>query len=381
MTRHTKPTAQLGRTARLALLTSAASLTAAAVGLAAGSSAQAATSHDPFGRLDSLTASVSTATMTAAGWAADPDALSRALIIEIRVDGRAVSRTTANIRRPDVAAAHHTGPVTGYKVTVRTGYGTHTVCALASNVGAGASVTLGCASRTIVDPNNPIGSISPVQVAGTKATITGWAFDPNSSKTALAAHTTVDGTSTVSVPANRAYAAVNTKYHISGGHQFVSVRTLTAGRHTVCAYAMNIGAGSANPQLGCATITIGSTLTTNQKIAEDAARYVGYRYADGGASPATGFDCSGLTSYVYHEAADITLPHNAASQATMSRSLTQARALAGDLVFFHTSSGSVYHVAVYAGANKIYSAATPADGVRYQAIWSTAVTFGTVTHS
>lgn len=381
MTRHTKPTAQLRRTARLAILTSAASLAAAAVGLAAASAAQAATTHNPFGNLDSLTATVSGQTMTATGWAADPDARSRALTIEIRVDGKAVSRSTANVRRADVAAAHHTGPITGYKVTVHTGYGAHTVCALASNVGAGASVTLGCASRTIVDPNNPIGSISPVQVTGTKAKITGWAFDPNSSKTALAVHTTVDGASTVSVPANRAYTPVNTKYKISGGHQFVSVRTLTSGRHTVCAYAMNISSGSANPKLGCATVTIGSTVTKNQKIAKDAARYVGYRYAEGGASPSTGFDCSGLTSYVYHEAVNITLPHNAAAQAKMFRSLTQAKAQAGDLVFFHSSSGSVYHVAVYAGSNKIYSAATPNDGVRYQAIWSTAVTFGTVTHS
>ena len=41
---------------------------------------------------------------------------------------------------------------------------------------------------------------------------------------------------------------------------------------------------------------------------------------------------------------------------------------------------AAYHVAVYAGHGHQYAAATPADGVRYQPIWSRNVEFRTDWH-
>jgi hypothetical protein len=40
----------------------------------------------------------------------------------------------------------------------------------------------------------------------------------------------------------------------------------------------------------------------------------------------------------------------------------------------------VYHVAIYEGDNHIVSATDPAQGIAWQKIWDSDVTFGTITH-
>jgi cell wall-associated NlpC family hydrolase len=125
------------------------------------------------------------------------------------------------------------------------------------------------------------------------------------------------------------------------------------------------------------------TLSFNQKTASYARTFVGtvpYRY--GGTSPATGFDCSGLTQYVYRHYGR-SIPRTANAQFLYFHRESKGRAWGGDLVFFHVNSSPssyVYHVAVYEGGNHIVSASTSATGIRWQTIWSSNVTFGTITH-
>ena len=52
-------------------------------------------------------------------------------------------------------------------------------------------------------------------------------------------------------------------------------------------------------------------------------------------------------------------------------------------MFFHENSSPdspVYHVAIYEGSNHIVSAIDEAQGIAWQTIWSSDVTFGTITH-
>jgi cell wall-associated NlpC family hydrolase len=52
-------------------------------------------------------------------------------------------------------------------------------------------------------------------------------------------------------------------------------------------------------------------------------------------------------------------------------------------VFFHENSSPtsyVYHVAVYEGNGRIVSASTPSEGIVREKIYSSDVTFGTITH-
>jgi cell wall-associated NlpC family hydrolase len=124
-------------------------------------------------------------------------------------------------------------------------------------------------------------------------------------------------------------------------------------------------------------------MSFNQKVASYVETFIGrVPYAYGGSSPATGFDCSGLAQYVYRHNGK-SIPRTADQQFRSFRRESRSAAWGGDLVFFHVSSDPnsyVYHVAVYEGGNHIVSATDPAGGIRWQAIWSSDVTFGTISH-
>jgi cell wall-associated NlpC family hydrolase len=125
------------------------------------------------------------------------------------------------------------------------------------------------------------------------------------------------------------------------------------------------------------------TQSFNQKAAGLAQSFVHrVHYAYGGSSPRTGFDCSGLTSYVYHHLGK-SIPRTAEEQFEHSRRISRSRAWGGDLVFFHENSSPdsyVYHVGIYEGNDRMVSAANSSEGIVRQRIWSSDVTFGTITH-
>jgi cell wall-associated NlpC family hydrolase len=121
----------------------------------------------------------------------------------------------------------------------------------------------------------------------------------------------------------------------------------------------------------------------DQKAATYVKSMEGAPYAYGGTSPA-GFDCSGLTKYVYHHLGK-RLPRTAEDQFLESRRISKSHAWGGDLVFFHESSDPnsyVYHVGVYEGGDDMVAATTYGEGVQWQNFsWAgDTVTFGTVSH-
>jgi cell wall-associated NlpC family hydrolase len=109
----------------------------------------------------------------------------------------------------------------------------------------------------------------------------------------------------------------------------------------------------------------------------------GVPYEYGGSSPA-GFDCSGLTSYIYRELGK-DLPRTAEDQFLESQPVSKSKAWGGDLVFFHVDSDPnsyVYHVGIYEGGNDMVAATTYGGGVEWENFgWAgDTVTFGTITH-
>ena len=88
----------------------------------------------------------------------------------------------------------------------------------------------------------------------------------------------------------------------------------------------------------------------------------GYTY--GGKKLHTGFDCSGLVSFVYKESAGIALKGTAAQMASASKPVEAHEAHPGDLVFFNTLGPSFSHVGIYIGSGKFVHAANERTGVR-----------------
>jgi cell wall-associated NlpC family hydrolase len=94
-----------------------------------------------------------------------------------------------------------------------------------------------------------------------------------------------------------------------------------------------------------------------------AMRYLGVPYRWGGASPSTGFDCSGFTMYVFAQVG-ISLPHNAAMQYNMGSPVGREFLAPGDLVFFN----GLGHVGIYIGGNQFIHSPHTGDVVKISAM-------------
>jgi cell wall-associated NlpC family hydrolase/outer membrane murein-binding lipoprotein Lpp len=95
-----------------------------------------------------------------------------------------------------------------------------------------------------------------------------------------------------------------------------------------------------------------------------AMRYLGVPYRWGGASPATGFDCSGLTMYVYAQIG-ISLPHYAAAQYQMGVPVSRDQLQLGDLVFYR----GLGHMGMYIGGGKYIHAPQTGDVVKISGVY------------
>jgi peptidoglycan DL-endopeptidase CwlO len=97
---------------------------------------------------------------------------------------------------------------------------------------------------------------------------------------------------------------------------------------------------------------------TGARAIKIARRFLGVRYAYGGASP-HGFDCSGLVQYVYRKLG-VRLPHYTFSQFRLGRRVSRRGLRPGDLVFMN----GVQHVGIYAGGNRFIHAPSSGDVVK-----------------
>lgn len=92
-------------------------------------------------------------------------------------------------------------------------------------------------------------------------------------------------------------------------------------------------------------------------------RYLGIPYKWGGASPSTGFDCSGFTMYVFAEIG-VSLPHYAAAQFGMGVAVEREQLEPGDLVFFR----GLGHMGMYIGGSNFIHSPRTGDVVKISSL-------------
>ncbi|WP_067936963.1 bifunctional lytic transglycosylase/C40 family peptidase [Alicyclobacillus kakegawensis] len=105
------------------------------------------------------------------------------------------------------------------------------------------------------------------------------------------------------------------------------------------------------------------------QLMQVALQFQGWPYVYGGSNPATSFDCSGLTQYVYGQIG-ISLPRTAQEQWDATTHIPPDQARPGDLVFFsgtYNDPGNIVtHVGIYVGNNTMYAANS--SGIGYASL-------------
>jgi cell wall-associated NlpC family hydrolase len=92
---------------------------------------------------------------------------------------------------------------------------------------------------------------------------------------------------------------------------------------------------------------------------------VGTPYRYGGNSPESGFDCSGLITYVFLHSAGLKLPRSTAELIDINApTIDKDRLFPGDLVYFNTLGGRVSHIGIYVGERRFVHAPSSGGTVR-----------------
>jgi len=95
---------------------------------------------------------------------------------------------------------------------------------------------------------------------------------------------------------------------------------------------------------------------------------VGTPYRYGGNTPESGFDCSGLVTYVYRDMLALNLPRTSRELAAVQGpKIAPERLAAGDLVFFG-KRGNVWHVGIYVGEGRFVHAPSTGGTVRLDSL-------------
>ncbi|WP_374007748.1 hypothetical protein [Leifsonia sp. LS-T14] len=195
------------------------------------------------------------ASISVAGWAVDPDALTSPVVLDVQVDGQWYV-WNANQASTDAANTYPgAGGSHGFNQKVPATIGSHTVCVYMRNINTGSAASLGC--KAVVVPDSPgQGAVYSVAATPGGITLSGWAVDPD----AVTAKLNVDvqiNSNWYSLTANKASADGEAQFPGAGNsHGFSGSFPAANGSNTVCLYIKNSTAGGPDGALGCRVLNI-----------------------------------------------------------------------------------------------------------------------------
>jgi cell wall-associated NlpC family hydrolase len=150
---------------------------------------------------------------------------------------------------------------------------------------------------------------------------------------------------------------------------------MLAARKLVLMAVVVIAAGCAPAPIRAPSGADQPPATMRPESARDAAvlavTLVGVPYRYGGASPDSGFDCSGLVWYVYRQAAGLALPRSTAEMERAGRPVGQDDMRPGDLVFYNTLGRPFSHVGIYVGERRFIHAPSSGGAVEIVSMQNT----------
>jgi hypothetical protein len=202
----------------------------------------------PFGSLDVVRAGAP-GKIDLGGWIIDPDTPAPT-DVHVYVNGVFSGAISANGTRGDVGAAFPGyGNQHGFSATVATQGSANLVCAYGINVGSGGNSLLGCGRVDF--PVNPFGSLDVVRAgAPGKIDLGGWLLDPDT-PAPVDVHVYVNGVFSGAITANGTRGDVGAFFPGYGAqHGFSTTVAARGADNIVCAYGINVGAGS-NSLIGC----------------------------------------------------------------------------------------------------------------------------------
>lgn len=206
----------------------------------------------PVGNIDFVIPGAGT--VRVAGWVFDPDTAA-SIPLHVYVNGVGLASLASNTREDVGAIWPSIGSAHGFDLTIPiSNSGAQNVCLYGINsAGGGSNKLLGCRIVNAYS-GDPLGALDSITQNGPNITVTGWAFDPNTTTSSLV-HVYI-GSSGYAINANLPRGDINSLYPLySGGHAFSATLPSPGGTYPVCVYAIDTAAPGTNKLLGCKTIT------------------------------------------------------------------------------------------------------------------------------
>jgi len=100
-------------------------------------------------------------------------------------------------------------------------------------------------------------------------------------------------------------------------------------------------------------------------VTRHAVKLVGTPYRYGGNTPASGFDCSGLISYVYRTSAGVSTPRTVAGLNVWGQEVYGDQLRSGDIVLFAPRTAPT-HAGIYVGSGRFVHAPSKGGEVRLE---------------